>query len=753
MSEFARVLGEIIHQGKKTKVFSIKELAQHAQITASYLSNLKQLNRKPPAHKTLLKLTEGLRKLDVSETDIQRLIDAYNRQHLNYQEEGKLLESLIDDYKEEGNLFERVKQGVQTKGLVLKKHAEKQRAFEDEIAGAEFFEGDHHAFIVRAIRLLEKTHDSGGDKGGKIYITWFHHDLLNEAFSRDREKLRDMLRSFLWADSPFQAFHLWAGDIAREITVIVDFLAQYIGTSHCFLYEIPYGQNLPEYLVVEGVGYIEARPLLDNYYWIRSVFVNPEETDQMAELDALIRYLEYLMGSQEVRKPLVKTNAPSKRFSITPITRKLADVEEENLKTELLLIKPSLSARHRPAEYVRAILEASGLPQDRIDTFVIHHLERVATQEKRIERGKGRTIHEREFLKKDFRDILTHIMPDPSKEHAVWTLEARLLRGQILGVLRTLKRNPNIHFALANQEFLIRFSLSGDTAFLSFDPPEAQGESPLNRDDLLVRACTEHPEVVYQLRHEFNRIWKNIDPHWRTDHEHGRRNVVNFFITEPLKVLLDANVPSQELWPFTCELIEQAAYLDAETFIRELGMYEQGAHEIFILGNSFPLITMPTNVGPWDARSSVRTRQLVFHTLVRDIKHVHLVISQKRIEKYWESGRYEMYKFTREWVAQHIQYLHDLLLKFPDKITLELIPQQDQFPVNFEVINGEYVFFQKAETADEQGGIILHDRELAEKLMTYITRNFSAACPKHLKDAQNVAKWFEERFGVKALNI
>jgi hypothetical protein len=104
-----------------------------------------------------------------------------------------------------------------------------------------------------------------------------------------------------------------------------------------------------------------------------------------------------------------------------------------------------------------------------------------------------------------------------------------------------------------------------------------------------------------------------------------------------------------------------------------------------------------------------------------------------------------MYKFNREWIAQHVQYLHDLLLKFPDKITLEIIPQQDQFPVNFEVINGEYVFFQKAEKAEKQGGVVLHDQELAEKLIAYIDRNFSSTCPKHLKGAKNVAKWFEER--------
>ncbi len=747
MSEFARVLSEIIEQGKKEKAFSIKELAQQAQITSGYLSNLKQLNRKPPAHKTLLKLADALRKLDISETDVQRLIDAYNRRHLNYQEESKLLESLIDEYKEEGNLFERLKQGVQTKGLVLKQHKEKRKSLEGDSLNTRFIEGDHHAFILKAIRLLKRAQDIE-NKGGRIYITWFHHDLLDEEFNRDREELRDMLRSFLWVDSPFQVLHLWAGDIVKEITIIVDFLVQYIGTSNCFLYEIPYGQHLPEYLVIEDVGFIEARPILDNRYWMRSVIVDKKETQQAAELNILMQYLEYLLGPQEIRKPLVQTNASPGNFSVTPGLKKLVEVEKHNIKKEQLLIKSSLSARYRPIEHVRVLLKASGLPQDIINGYEKHHFERVMTLEKRIEGGRDRSIHEKEFLRREFKKIFMNLMPDSPHLEAFRALEAELLKGQILGVLRALQHNPNIHFALADQEFLIRFTLSGDTAFLSFDPPGAQEELPFKRDNLLVRAWTDHPNVVYQLRYEFNTKWKEINAQWRTDNEKGRQNVVNFFVTEPLKALLDTTVPVHDLWPFTRELIDHAAYLDVESFIREVYTHEQVAKEIFIMSNSLPLITMPVDIGPWSPRSAVRTRQILFQALLRNVNSIRLIILQKSSETYWETGQYETYEFERKWVTQHVQYLHDLLLKFPDKIMVEIIPHQEQFPVNFEVINGEWVLLHKAETAGEQGGIVLHDQELAEKLMTYIDQNLSSQCPKHLKGAKNVAKWFEERFGV-----
>ena len=333
------------------------------------------------------------------------------------------------------------------------------------------------------------------------------------------------------------------------------------------------------------------------------------------------------------------------------------------------MIKSSISARFRPVEYVRAILEISNVPQDRIDAYVNHHIERVTTQQQRIEHGRGRTIHEREFLIKDFQKILPYlasVSSDP--QNTLLTLEAKLLQGQILGVLRTLKQNPNIHFALADQEFLIRFSLSGNTAFLSFDPPGAQGEPPFKRDDALVRAWTEHPDVVYQLRHEFNTIWKNIDPQWRTDDEQGRKNIIKFFVTEPLKVLLDQDITRKELCGFLSDLLEHATYLDREAFIREEYAYEQGAKHIVIFGDQLPANTMPSDIGPWGPRSAVRTRQILFHALLHDIEHVHLIIPQKRCEAYWHSGQYETNTFSREWVQQHFQHLHDL----PPEISPEI---------------------------------------------------------------------------------
>jgi transcriptional regulator with XRE-family HTH domain len=745
MGEFARVLSEIIEHGKQEKAFTLKELAQHAQITSSYLSSLKHSNRKPPAHKTLVKLTDALRNLEVADTEVQRLVDAYNRQHLNYQDDrNSLLASLIDEYKEDGNLFERLKQGVQTKGMVLRRQNEKPTRLEPDLLHTGFIEGDHHAFILQAINLLKKAQDSEST-GGSIYITWFHHDLLDESFNRDREELRDMLRSFLWVDSPFRVLHLWAGDIAKEITVILDFLIQYIGTSNCFLYEIPYGQHLPEYLVVEGVGFIEARPVPDNRYWMRSVLVD-EHTTPSDELDILVQYLEFLLGPPKTRKTLVQTNASPGKFSVSPGLKKLIEVERESVKLEQLLIKSIFSAKYRPIELVRTILEASGLPRNRIEMVVRHQQERVTTREERLEYGKDRSIHEREFLKKEFQRIFKNLSRPSSTGNRRYALEAELLKSQIIGVLRAIKRNPNFHFALADQEFLVQFTLTGDTAFLSFDPPDAQHELPFRRDDLLARAWTDHPDVVYQLRHEFYARWKAIDPARRTDTEQGRQNVIDFLIAEPLKALLDVDLPGRDLWPFMYQLVDYAAYLDAESFIREVYTHEQVAEEIFILNNHFPLITMPDDIGPWEPRSSIRTRQILLQALLRKIRHIRLIIPQQACEAYWETGQYDgAYTFNRSWLAQHFSYLSNLLLEFPEKISLELIRQNEPFPVNIEVISGEWVLLQKNEIVNDQQGVILHDKQLAARLLAYVDRNLLAQRSTELTDPQQMISWFQER--------
>ena len=348
-NEFAYVLNDILDRGKAEKRLNMKDVAAQADLTASYLSNLKQGKRQPPTQVTLRKLFEALRQNRVTDAEIQRLQDAYNRTQAGDQDGAKLLDSFMDEARKDGGkLLEWIAQSVQTHGLVRQAQAA-QNAPHARQACDELIKGDRRALIERAIRLLEAAQQSSFE-GRRMYMTWFQYSRQDE-LEPIREQLRMALRQFLYVDSPFQLYHLWAGDATRDISGIVNFLAHYLGTSNCFLYEAPDGQRIPEYLAIEGFGFIEARPVFNESWWIHTVIVNETDATQTNELQAVIEYLEYLLGTEASRRPpMIQTEASLKRFSPNPATKKLADAERQSATGERLLIKPSFSAVYRAKE-------------------------------------------------------------------------------------------------------------------------------------------------------------------------------------------------------------------------------------------------------------------------------------------------------------------------------------------------------------------------------------------------------------------
>ncbi len=128
------------------------------------------------------------------------------------------------------------------------------------------------------------------------------------------------------------------------------------------------------------------------------------------------------------------------------------------------------------------------------------------------------------------------------------------------------------------------------------------------------------------------------------------------------------------------------------------------------------------NIEGWDCRSTSRTRQRVLCSLIHELTKLCLITTQTGIEKYWETHEYNHYEepFEKEWVELHFQYVRELLSKFSKTMTMEILPSPEQIPVNFEIIDREFVLFEKDGKADKEGGIALHDKELAEKLLTYV---------------------------------
>lgn len=749
MSEFARILSEIIDHGRKNRLFKIKELAQRADITASYLSNMKQGNKNPPAQKTLGKLADALRQSSVSETDIQRLIDAYSREPLKSQEEG-LIESLINGYIKKNSLFERVRQGVQTKGAVLKAHADTDHRTIPENLSNELIEGDHQTLLLKEIDLL-KYAKARNMEGGHIYITWFHC-ASDARFEPLTEQLCDTIRGFLWVNSPFKVYHLWAGDVTRDATVIVNFLAQYIGTSDCFLYDIPASQHFPEYLVIEDIGFIEARPTSEDHYWIRTVLTGEPEHAQSDELSVVIEYLEYLSGLKDSRSPLVQTEASPRKYASTASLKIFAEAERSSIGKERLQLKTTFSSTYRDEEQLRPMLEILYHDQDEsLESFLAIYHQRVEALQSRIKHGKERTIHERRALRERFcKTFLKKPYPDNEVNDKILTAEYELLKGQIINVLKAIQQNPHIHFGLIEQEIPFKFKLAGNVASFAFAQPRTQ-EVAYDQKKLVMIAWTRHPDLIYRLQNEFDANWQDIDVRWRTDSEDGRRHVVNFIVAEALKAMLNADIPSQELWQFMWSLVDATNYLDAEAFKTEIYHQEQAARNIFILCESLPIILMPVSVGPWPSRDPIRTRQRLLYAILREIKSFRVFSTQLSLEHYWTTNTFGRHQFSGEWTTQHFRYVHDLFLESGQKVSMEILPSPEQFLVNVEIIDQESVFIEKSGTnrPEDEGGIMIQDKELARDFIAYVERNLSTKCPENLKSARNVAKWFEERFGMK----
>lgn len=749
MNEFARILSELIDQGKAEKQFNIQKLAEHAGITASYLSNIKQGNRKPPSYKTLVKITEALQSFGILETDIQKLIEAYNRTQLESQQKSNLLTLLIDAYHKEDGFLERLQHDIQPKGPARHHELSEARSFSQQAPlKSGLIEGDRRTLILRAVQLFEHV-AKVGRTSGKIYITWFHcstgqelHDTLYQTI----QYLLNTIRSLLRTGSSFELCFLCSSGIPENFLLIQQFLEEFLGTSNCVLYETSNGPHLPQYFAVEGVGFVEARPKADDRYWIRTVVLEGAENGQSNELSALIEHFEYLLGLQD-RRPVVQTMASLERFAVTPGLQKLAEAERSHFQEERLLIKNTFSTLYWPVEALRAKLQALQLPPDRIEAYLHYHLERTNTLRKRLEHGQERAIRPRSLFSPEFSTHLKRAFSDKEKKHAVYRAGFEVITGQILHVLQVITQHSNFHFALTTQDLPITLTVTGDTAFFGFDLPHPYKILPDEHHQLEAIAWTCHPEVIYHLQREFDEKWKEIDEQWRTDTEEGRRNVVEFIVTESIKVFLRANAPTQELWTFMQGLADVASYGDTESFIQELYFQEQVAKDILIVCNSLPIITMPANIGPWQPKSALRTRQRLFPSILGEIESFHVLSTQEGIEQYWDSNQYGSQTFERTWTEQHFHVVSELFTDSSDKITMELIPAPEQFPVNVEIVDREFVFVETMENDKDTGGIIFQDKELAQELLQYVERNLSAICPEHLKGTQNVVKWLEEHFG------
>jgi hypothetical protein len=122
------------------------------------------------------------------------------------------------------------------------------------------------------------------------------------------------------------------------------------------------------------------------------------------------------------------------------------------------------------------------------------------------------------------------------------------------------------------------------------------------------------------------------------------------------------------------------------------------------------------------------------------------VVSQQHVNAYTETCQYETDPFTQEWIDEHLDYLHELLRTFPEKIILDAVPHQEKFPISLEIINHEKIFLQNADV-HEFGGVVLHNQEVAGKLITYIERNYAVSQPKTSRKTQDAVNMLLKQKG------
>lgn len=380
--------------------------------------------------------------------------------------------------------------------------------------------------------------------------------------------------------------------------------------------------------------------------------------------------------------------------------------------------------------------------------YVEYHRKKSEVFDKRLERGKERALHSKGTLRQKLAVCLKGASSKDKNQQTVFKSEVELLKSQILYVLKTITQNSRFRFALTDQDMPITFILIGDVAFFGFDLLQREKDQlRIEEHQLETLAWTSHPEVIYYLQREFDEKWKEVDPKWRSDNEEGKRHIIDFIVAESIKAFLQVNVSPHELWSFMKALVETAGYLDMESFFRELYLQEQVAKDIFLVEESCPILTMPVTIGPWDPRSAVRTRQRLFSPILRELNSFHVVSTQTGLEQYWNTDHYRHQNFESAWTTQHFRYFHDLLLEASEKIAIEIVPSPEEFPINFEIIDNEWVFIENVSAEDIVGGLVLHDKDLAKKLIKYIGKNLLPECPEQLKGTTNVAKWFKEKFG------
>ncbi|RMF93329.1 MAG: hypothetical protein D6736_01960 [Nitrospinota bacterium] len=732
MPTLAQVLTTILSRQR----IRLVDLAPQAGITASYISNLKRGGRVRPSQGALQGLVRALQRFHVPTADLQQLVEA-----AGYSWEPFQATMPIDEPPPEEtlSLLDALMHEFTARSLVTSPPS----SFPG-VTGPEpdiLLEGDRATLFQVATRLLKQAARRKRRKKSpqKIYLTWWHtpssqqteHPPLQEA----EEEFTTTLRQLLWPHTPWQVLQLWTGPERATGTIVVEALRRYFGTTNYWLYTLPHHNHLPALLLIEGWGGLIGFPKLDRRYAILQVGPEARQEAKWPALSALISYVEYLLGPEETRQPLIQTSTVPE-FSLDTFESIVA-AEEKVPTGERLVIRPTFSTVYRPLSVLQERLQKAIKNGETQQRHLALQKRRLTALEHRLKRGRERVIHVKDALRSLFAELATELSTAPS-------VRTTMYKEQILRVLEIMTGTNAFHWGLVDQPLSLAFGMVGDTAdFLAFydsDRTETPSLKPLeDLSDLegpVAIARTHHPLLLRRLRQEFNTWWQTIPPQWRTDTEAGKEFVPHWIITESLHALLRAKVPPPILWSFAQELVQVAAQ-PVETFQAQVVAHEQGARQIFLLTATLPWTMIPVEVGPWPRTSLLRTRQAILPFILSRVERWDWLVSAEGIRRYW-SGESPEIPLQPEERAAHVRHIQGLLRAADSPLEITLLPH-DPFAIYWEVIDQEYVVLEQGDTWPGKG-IILHDPALAQAIVEYI-QEMLAQDPACIRGTSAVSRW------------
>ncbi len=718
-NEFAQALDQILTKHG----LQVSRVAEEADITQGYLSNLRRRDYKPSA-KTLRGLIKAFRASDVPNDLLQRLIKASGHNPALIDAPSNSLSgsgelSLIHDFLQKPFRIDQERWKISLKNAEL---------------GSPLSKGfsESRNKILKEARELLKNEFEKDPKKGKAYITWLHTPLIpiHRAKEEAEEEFVDTLRELL--NTEWEVRHICSNHMKQITSLIENVQKDFLGTENYYLFEVsPFEAPIAEYIAVADGPALIILPTADGYI-----------SSEISSATPVTKYLDYVLGSRSHSKLVMHTYRVDNSYSVDELTE-LVDAARNASDKQRWLFKTFFSDAYVPVDIWCNEVKSSG----QSDEEVIEEHRKLQQERRQLlrerlqsESGKEWCIYNKSGLQFMF-SLIAEGFTNP--KDVFQKARANSEQGKLIFVLKQLKEHPE-NFVLglrddgnlqeelpddsAPQEELARVAITGNRALF---------ERRVQPRDQSPKSCyvwVYHPKSIKDIRTEFEKMWKEIHENWHTDNTKGRQHVTQWLVAEMLKAIMKAS-SSPYQGSFVNEIITSASMKKAE-FFTETSMIEGGeSHSHVLLVNSeLPLHTMNLEDNSFDEifkdifeenqvfKRAIRIRsQFINYYMINGDFHYNLIMSESGIFRYLQNKIYglEGHKISPDKVIKHFEKFIKLLEKLKDhkKFTIQIV-RNEPFPLNFEVVDKKIIFLE-AGVSGNIGYIIIENEELAQMFIQF----------------------------------